>query len=364
MIRGLLGHKLLCRFLILGLILTTTYTQLSTEAVAETTTPSTQNTTQNIETQDFSKQELQEVLVNIQNAISKLDTRMGSLEKQLETKEAVPLPGKSSDVEKKLKTFTQPKPAQTESKYLTSATTKPQKEELVLKSGKVTVKKETYKSYDVGAIYINDKNVINYRSGDGNLSAYDRAVIVAKRIDKLIANNVDFQNLTPALRGNQYIGTVHKHAIFTVDQTTAKRCGSNPSALTLAWINNIREALGVQKLDRRSNKIASRSLSPGGRAFLRQNVGMASWYGGKFHGRRAADGSVFNKNALTAAHKTLPFGTQVKVTNLRNNQSCIVRITDRGPFIRGRIIDLSKAAAKEIGMLGSGVAKVEIEVVN
>ena len=91
-------------------------------------------------------------------------------------------------------------------------------------------------------------------------------------------------------------------------------------------------------------------------------IGEASWYGPGFHGRRAADGSRYDMNAMTAAHKSLPFGTVVRVTNKRTGQSCLVRITDRGPYIDGRIIDLSKAAAKSIGMLGSGVAPVKVEV--
>lgn len=77
-------------------------------------------------------------------------------------------------------------------------------------------------------------------------------------------------------------------------------------------------------------------------------AGNTSYYGSKFHGKRTASGSIFNMNALTAAHKTLPFGTKVQVTNKATKQSVIVKITDRGPFTRGRILDLSKAAASKI----------------
>ena len=90
--------------------------------------------------------------------------------------------------------------------------------------------------------------------------------------------------------------------------------------------------------------------------------GIASWYGGKFQGRTTANGEIFDTNKMTAAHKTLPFGTMVKVTNLENGSTTIVRINDRGPFIPGRIIDLSRAAAKEISMTGKGIASVRIEV--
>jgi len=91
--------------------------------------------------------------------------------------------------------------------------------------------------------------------------------------------------------------------------------------------------------------------------------GQASWYGGKFHGRTTASGETFDTNALTAAHKTLPFGTVVEVTNLDNGRAVTVRINDRGPFVEGRIIDLSRAAAEKIDMVGTGVARVEIHLV-
>lgn len=90
-------------------------------------------------------------------------------------------------------------------------------------------------------------------------------------------------------------------------------------------------------------------------------VGLASWYGPPYSGRKGADGSVYNQNAMTAANLTLPLGSIVRVTNLANDQTAVVKITDRGPFVRGRIIDLSLAAAKATGVYRAGVAKVRIE---
>ncbi|USN51984.1 MAG: septal ring lytic transglycosylase RlpA family protein [Myxococcales bacterium] len=84
-----------------------------------------------------------------------------------------------------------------------------------------------------------------------------------------------------------------------------------------------------------------------------QQTGVASWYGPKFHGKKTASGQIYNQNKLTAAHKNLPFGTRVRVLNLRTKQSVIVTINDRGPFHGGRIIDLSKRAAKLINMSGT-----------
>ena len=88
--------------------------------------------------------------------------------------------------------------------------------------------------------------------------------------------------------------------------------------------------------------------------------GIASWYGKKFHGRKTSSGEIYNMYAVTAAHKTLPLGTHLSVTNLNNNQKVIVRVNDRGPFVRGRIIDLSYAAAKKLEMISAGTAPVEI----
>ena len=94
---------------------------------------------------------------------------------------------------------------------------------------------------------------------------------------------------------------------------------------------------------------------------ISSEIGLASWYGPPYAGRKGADGTVYDQNAMTAAHLTLPMGTMVRVTNLTTNQSVVVKITDRGPFVRGRIIDLSLAAAKATGVYRAGVAKVKVE---
>lgn len=92
--------------------------------------------------------------------------------------------------------------------------------------------------------------------------------------------------------------------------------------------------------------------------------GMATWYGGGHHGGPTASGERFNKNALTAAHRTLPMGTRVRVTNQNNGRSVIVRINDRGPYgSKRRIIDVSEAAARQLGMIDAGVVPVRVEVI-
>ncbi len=102
-------------------------------------------------------------------------------------------------------------------------------------------------------------------------------------------------------------------------------------------------------------KVGGKIVSP------KVQVGMASWYGRKFHGRRTANGERYNMYAMTAAHQTLPFGTKVKVTNLDNGKVVYVRINDRGPFKPGRIIDLSRKGASELGFLQQGLTRVRVE---
>ena len=103
--------------------------------------------------------------------------------------------------------------------------------------------------------------------------------------------------------------------------------------------------------------VADRSLVE----FLDKGNMKASWYGPGFHGRKTANGEIYDQMSFTAAHKSLKFGTLLKITNQKNNKSVVVRINDRGPYIHGRDLDLSKAAAIELGMVKRGVAKIKVE---
>ncbi|MGD0438115.1 MAG: septal ring lytic transglycosylase RlpA family protein [Bryobacteraceae bacterium] len=106
-------------------------------------------------------------------------------------------------------------------------------------------------------------------------------------------------------------------------------------------------------------------VAPPAAAQIRSSeTGLASWYGHPYHGRVAADGEIYDMEKLTAAHRTLPFGTVVRVTNVANGKTVDVRVIDRGPFVDGRIIDLSHAAAESIGSIGVGVARVRVDVLS
>ena len=95
--------------------------------------------------------------------------------------------------------------------------------------------------------------------------------------------------------------------------------------------------------------------------FLDKGTMKASWYGPGFHGHKTANGEVYDQMSFTAAHKSLKFGTLLKITNQKNNKSVVIRINDRGPYIHGRDLDLSKAAALELGMVRKGVARIKVE---
>jgi rare lipoprotein A len=145
----------------------------------------------------------------------------------------------------------------------------------------------------------------------------------------------------------------------TMDAPPASTPPPNTSAPTSA------EATPQSKADKKQEKAdeIARELSiPEGTKPLSVETGNASWYGAPYHNRRGSNGEIYDMNQLTAAHRTLPLGSIVRVTNLKTSHSTIVRITDRGPFVEGRIVDLSLAAAKQADIWQAGVAKVRLEV--
>ena len=138
-------------------------------------------------------------------------------------------------------------------------------------------------------------------------------------------------------------------------------------SLNLFWADDFADQIEQINLQQDDWELFSReeeeTAPPQKRSVVASSFGgKASWYGPGFHGRLTANGERYNQNAMTAAHRNLKFGTKVKVTNLNNGRSVIVRINDRGPFIKGRVIDLSAAAARSLNMIHSGVAPVEVTV--
>lgn len=223
------------------------------------------------------------------------------------------------------------------------------------------------KGFTPVSVYIGNTEVFKITHPAGGLNPEQRAKIAASNINSLIKNGAGIDNIVPDYISGSGVVKAGEKVLFTVDSNIAGEYGMKPCELAFIWTNNIRDALGVARIAR-DFKLLTTSLKKTPKFFIQKygdfrQTGYASWYGGNFHGRNTADGSKYDNNAYTAAHKNLPFGSVVQVTNLYNGKKCIVKITDRGPFIRGRIIDLSKIAAKEIGMISSGVSKVKIEVI-
>jgi rare lipoprotein A (peptidoglycan hydrolase) len=222
------------------------------------------------------------------------------------------------------------------------------------------------KSSDYAVVYINNKEVVRYNYSAGGFSPEARTKILVNRLQQFLSQNGNPKDIVPGKENNCSVGRAGNNILFTADKMNAEVLGLSPEGLSIYWVNNIREALNTPKIVRGNSFIASRgdvSALFATKYLGKEETGIASWYGGIFHGRKSADGSVYNKYEFTAAHKTLPFGSLVKVTNLNNSKSCIVKITDRGPFVKGRIIDLSRAAAQEIGVLSSGVSRVKLEII-
>lgn len=166
------------------------------------------------------------------------------------------------------------------------------------------------------------------------------------------SGNLRSDHITPGKRGRTLVVRCDRETLLEVDDGFARAQGQKPAPLTLWAIDSLRDALGGLPL------VAQ--VSRGGIPGVKARNAVASWYGGFFHGRTAADGSRFDKTDYTAASRTLPLGTLVLVQNPRNGKAALVRITDRGPYIRGRSIDLSQRTAQVLGIERAGVAGVRI----
>ncbi len=212
------------------------------------------------------------------------------------------------------------------------------------------------------SVYVNKQEVMTLTEVAGGLTPRERAAVIVGKLRDFINNNENPNGIFPGIVDGTAVVKFDEEVLLTADVNNAAALNLNVSDLALSWANNIRKSLGSFELvrDYELVKVLEDNYNENASHY---EAGIASWYGEYFHGRTAADGSIYNMYEFTAAHKSLPFGSIVKVKNLRNGKHCIVKITDRGPFIEGRIIDLSVVAAQEIDMYHSGVSEVEIEVI-
>lgn len=177
---------------------------------------------------------------------------------------------------------------------------------------------------------------------------------LARGLNRITQSGIRPKDLQPVLVNGQQEIRHNGATLLKPSKAWGQHWRKSDLAALLDLTNQVRRQLGAPAL---------RSYAFLGGSSAHQ-TGMASWYGGFFHGRRTANGERYNVKAFTAAHKKLPFGTRVLVTNLDTQQSVVVKINDRGPFVSHRIIDLSPAAFNSIGSVSSGVMKVKLTVIS
>jgi rare lipoprotein A len=215
------------------------------------------------------------------------------------------------------------------------------------------------------------------QNSDMQTDPVTRATAIAAKLNQLYRDGVDASQITVSWRdtkdgdsqnrpAGRYVIQANKTTIVAVDASTILPDTTRDTEQdALQVTNRLRRIIGnaspLKKVENKpAPKVQEISLGP-----IKFRVdGWASWYGPGFHGNASASGEIFNENAMTAAHRSLPFGTQVQVTNLDNGRSVIVRINDRGPFVGNRVIDLSAGAARILGVIHSGVAPVRLEVLD
>jgi rare lipoprotein A len=242
---------------------------------------------------------------------------------------------------------------------------------------------------ECATVSINGKDLIVFRGETPAGSAEDRAEDVADKLKGLLKDGkLDAAKLVPSSDGQLATIRVDGNTVlkFAVPEASDNASGSPASQPTdtaainysFRVVNALRIVLGAPQLPSTFLKMAdsqgadqaaiaclTKSSVPTGLANLVSNFsGHASWYGGKFNGRKTSNGERFDQDGLTAAHRTLPFGTKLLVMNRKTGASCVVSVNDRGPFVDDRVIDLSRGAASKLKMLSAGVAEVDCVVID
>jgi len=228
---------------------------------------------------------------------------------------------------------------------------------------------------DTTSLFVNGVEVIRLSGQTQQGSSYKRVLSIASVLRRSLESNLDNgANIRiNAKAANSLL--INNTPLLSVNAESASFLHDTPENLTMLYGNRLRAALGYDSLVIPAvmpNAVKEAAVKPEVKKAVesqmtykatgRHYTGVASWYGPHFHGRKTASGKRYNMYAMTAAHRSLPFGTLVRVVNQTNHKTCIVQINDRGPYAHGRIIDLSKSAARAINM--SGTAKVALEIVH
>lgn len=190
-------------------------------------------------------------------------------------------------------------------------------------------------------------------------SQVDRAVAIANRLQ---GADLQPERIMLDQLNELPVATLDEDVVFTVDHLTAAWYNQPMSELAVSWVNNLRLALGGETLDSTEVSTFLAEFHPPFLVGPHTEVVWASWYGAYFEGRPTASGEIFQRHQLTAAHRTLPLGTRVRVTSPQTGESVVVRINDRGPYVGDRSLDLSEGAARQLGVIEQGVVQVEMQI--
>lgn len=223
----------------------------------------------------------------------------------------------------------------------------------------------------VAAVLLNGDEIARFKSDEADDDdAAEEAEDLAVKLQELISDKkFDANLLVPSKDSDKAIIKHDGNVVCSFDPYAGqddkpeddKKVETQAFTASNKVVNALRLAFGVPALSGTASDIAEKigqKLEALGQSFS----GAASWYGGRFNGRKCSDGTRFDQEHLTAAHRSLPFGTKILVKNRKTGDTCIVEVNDRGPFIDGRVIDVSKAAARELNMLSSGIAMVDCTI--
>lgn len=222
----------------------------------------------------------------------------------------------------------------------------------------------------VASVTLNGDEIARFKGEEDEDDAAEEAEELACKLQELISNKgFDANQLIPSKDQNSAVIKLEGNTVCKFDPFAGSKKPDDLKKLEMAAfdasakiVNAIRGILGVSLLPATAGEEIAEKIGSKLQMLGNSFSGAASWYGGRFHGRKCSDGSRFDQEKLTAAHRSLPFGTKLLVRNCKTGDSCVVEVNDRGPFIDGRVIDVSKAAAKELHMISSGIAMVECTV--
>lgn len=219
----------------------------------------------------------------------------------------------------------------------------------------------------VAEIWLDERVIFRLRADLGEYELAERCRIVAARVNTMLRRGAGFDTIAPRRVGRQDVVAYGDQILVTVSRKAAEANRTSTAELARRWANHLREALGQPPLPSPADA-AGGTAAWQGASGPPPEAGLytmkASWYGWRFAGRRTASGEVFDPQDLTVAHRTLPFGTRLRLINPETGAQVVARVNDRGPFVAGRDLDVSLAIADRLDFVSEGVETLLVEVLD